>query len=430
MAEAARAPAEADARSGPAAASEVYVVDKNVANWQQLAASVPQGAELILLDTGSSGVEQLRQALEGRTGITALHILSHGTAGEITLGNETLGVASLAQSAGAWQAIGASLDVNGDILLYGCDVGADGQQFAQALSRATGADVAASSDATGAASRQGDWSLEVATGLIESRVFAAPGYDGLLAAPTVSTTATGITVSEPSTLNAAGADRATLSGWTFTDDGAGNVTVDVTVENPALGSLSSASMAGVTTVPGGYRFVGSVADANAWINQLVFAAADTELGNTAVSTRILVSITDSETPALTANRALDVSITPSNDPTTLADAAQSVNEGGSTTLTTTTLNAIDPEVAIGSQDASQIIYGIATNTAHGYLTLNGERIGVGSVFTQADVIAGRVVYVHTATGADQNLSDSFVIVVNDGATARRRSRAPTTRPSR
>ncbi|RIX79652.1 DUF4347 domain-containing protein, partial [Acidovorax cavernicola] len=414
MAEAARAPA--DAGPGPGQASEVYVVDKNVANWQQLAASVPQGAELILLDTGSSGVEQLRQALEGRTGITALHILSHGTAGEITLGNETLGVASLAQSAGAWQAIGASLSADGDILLYGCDVGADGQQFAQALSRATGADVAASDDATGAASRRGDWSLEVATGFIGARAFSAADYDGLLAAPTVSTTAPPITVSEPSTLNAAGADRATLSGWTITDDGAGNVTVDVTVENPALGTLSSASMAGVTTVPGGYRFVGSVADANAWINQLVFAAADTELGNTAANTRVLVTVTDSETPALTASRALDVSITPSNDPTTLADAAQAVNEGGSTTLGVATLNAIDPEVTIGSQNAGQIVYGIATNTTHGYLTLNGERIGVGSVFTQADVLAGRVVYVHTATGADQNLDDSFVVVVNDGAT--------------
>ncbi|MES2248006.1 MAG: VCBS domain-containing protein [Pseudomonadota bacterium] len=414
MAEAARAPAQADARSGPA--SEVYVVDKNVANWQQLAAAVPQGAQLILLDTGSSGVEQLRQALEGRTGLTALHILSHGTAGQITLGNETLGVASLSQSAGAWQAIGASLDVNGDILLYGCDVGADGQQFAQALSRATGADVAASNDATGAASRRGDWSLEVATGLIETRAFAAASYDGLLAAPTVSTTTPRITVSEPSTLNAPGADRATLSGWTLTDDGAGNVTVDVSVENPALGALSSASMSGVTTVPGGYRFVGSVADANAWINQLVFTAADTELGNATASTRILVSITDSETPALTANRALDVTITPSNDPTTVADAAQAVSEGGTTLLTGTTLNAVDPEVTVGSQNTGQIVYGIATNTTHGYLTLNGERIGVGSVFTQADVLAGRVAYVHTATGADQNLADSFVIVVNDGAT--------------
>ncbi|BEP69736.1 MULTISPECIES: VCBS domain-containing protein [unclassified Variovorax] len=411
---------EADARSAPgpalASSSEVYVVDKNVANWQQLAASVPQGAGLILLDTGSSGVEQLRQALEGRSGLTALHILSHGSAGEITLGNETLDVAGLARSAGAWQAIGASLGADGDILLYGCDVGADGQRFVQALGRATGADVAASSDATGAASRQGDWSLEVGTGLIESRAFAATDYDGLLAAPTVSTTTPRITVSEPSSLNAPGADRATLSGWTLTDDGAGNVTVDVTVENPALGALSSASMSGVTTVPGGYRFVGSVADANAWINQLVFTAADTELGNATATTRILVSITDSETPALTANRALDVTITPSNDPTTVADAAQTVSEGGTTVLTGTTLNAIDPEVTVGSQNTGQIVYGIATNTTHGYLTLNGERIGVGSVFTQADVLAGRVAYVHTATGADQNLDDSFVIVVNDGAT--------------
>ncbi|RST46380.1 cadherin-like domain-containing protein [Variovorax sp. DXTD-1] len=408
----------------PAAASaphEVYVVDQNIANWQQLAAAVPQGAQLIVLDSGSSGVQQLAVALSGQTGITALHILSHGSTGEITLGNEQVDTASLGGSADAWRAIGASLSADADILLYGCDVAADGAQFSQALASLTGADVASSTDATGATARGADWALESATGAIETRSFAAADFDGLMAAPTVATTATRLTVAEPSDLNQAGADRATLSGWTITDDGSGNVTVTVVVENPSVGTLSSASTTGVSAIAGGFSFTGSVANANAWVNQLVFTSADVELGTTAANTRILVNVTDSESPALNASRALDVTVTPSNDPVIVADATQAVAEIGSTTITLATLNAIDPEVAHGTQEPSQIVYGLTAAPVHGYLTVGGTRLGIGSVFTQQDVIDGRVVYVHTATGANQNTQDSFAVQVNDGATLSNRS---------
>ncbi|WP_165442111.1 cadherin-like domain-containing protein [Variovorax paradoxus] len=400
---------------------EVYVVDQNIAGWQQLAAAVPPGAQLILLDSGSSGVQQLANALSGQSGITALHILSHGSTGEITLGNEQVDTASLNGSAEAWRAIGASLSANADILLYGCDVAADGAQFSLALANLTGADVASSSDATGAAARGADWALESATGVIEARSFAAADFDGLMAAPTVATTATRLTVAEPSDLNAVGADRATLSGWTITDDGSGNVTVTVVVENPSVGTLSSASTTGVSAIAGGFSFTGSVANANIWVNQLVFTSANVELGTTAASTRILVNVTDSEAPALTANRALDVTVTPSNDSVAVADTAQAVSEIGSTTITVATLNAIDPEVTLGTQVPSQIVYGLTVAPAYGYLTLNGTRLGIGSVFTQQDVIAGLVVYVHTATGVDQNTQDGFAVQINDGATLANRS---------
>lgn len=411
------------AQPAATAPHEVYVVDQNVANWQQLAAAVPAGAELILLDTGSSGVQQLADALRGRTGITALHILSHGSAGEITLGNEQVDTASLDRSAELWRTIGASLTADGDILLYGCDVAADGTQFSQALGNLTGADVASSTDATGAAARGADWTLESATGHIEARSFADADFDGVMAAPTVATTATRLVVAEPSSLNAPGADRATLSGWTITDDGSGNVTVTVVVEDPTKGTLSSASTTGVTGIAGGYSFTGSVGAANAWVNQLVFTSADTELGTTAASTRIVVTVTDSEAQALTATRALDVTVTPSNDPVAVADAAQSVNEIGSTVLSVATLNALDPEVALGTQVPSQVVYALTADTAHGYLTLNGTRLGIGAVFTQQDVIDGHVVYVHTATGADQNTQDGFAVQINDGATPQNRSDA-------
>uniref|UniRef100_UPI002020A733 Ig-like domain-containing protein n=1 Tax=Escherichia coli TaxID=562 RepID=UPI002020A733 len=48
-------------------------------------------------------------------------------------------------------------------------------------------------------------------------------------------------------------------------------------------------------------------------------------------------------------------------------------------------------------------------------------MGVGSIFTQQDLIDGKVKYVHTATGADQNAADGFTAVINDGATPKAQS---------
>ena len=374
-----------------------------------------------MLDSSRSGVEQLADALRSESGISALHILSHGQDGSLILGSDRLDAESLATSAESWRAIGASLGVDGDILLYGCDVSASGQQFAQALAGLTGADVASSIDATGSAQLGGNWLLEAQTGAVETAGVHALEYAGLMAAPTVSTTALQLSVAEPSVLNAPGADRATLTGWTVADDGSGNVTVQVVVEDPTAGSISSSTTTGVTVVAGGLRFVGTAANATAWMNQLVFTAADNELGNTAVRTRLQVTVTDSETPALTATRALAVNVTPSNDPVSVADATTAVNEIGSTVLTTATLLAIDPEVSAGTQVPAQIVYSLTGNTAYGYLTLDGVRLGLGSVFTQQDVADGLVSYVHTAGGASQNTSDGFAVTVNDGATPSSRS---------
>ncbi|URX61645.1 VCBS domain-containing protein [Luteibacter anthropi] len=237
----------------------------------------------------------------------------------------------------------------------------------------------------------------------------------------ITTSSKGLTVSEPSTLNAAGADRGTLSGWSI--DGSGTVTVTAVVSDTSKGLLGTTTAA--TSVAGGYRFTGSVADATAWLNQLTFTAADVELGNTAARTTIEVSVTDSQSHS--ANHSLDVTVTPSNDPVSVADATKTVDEVSSTggpsisVIGTDTLVAIDPEVAAGTQTPEQIVYSVTDLPKYGYLALEGNRLGAGSVFTQQDVIDGKLTYVHTATGADQDTTDGFVARVNDGATPADRS---------
>ena len=410
------ATADAASEKPGSAASEVYVIDQHISGWQSLVDQVPQGSQVVIIDENSSGLSQLADALKGETNISAIHILSHGASDTITLGTDVLTADNLSAWSSQLSAIGASLSDSGDILLYGCDVSAQDNAFITRFAEVTQADVAASSDMTGSAALSGDWVLENHTGSIEAKTFAFD-YDGLLAGPEVTAPEKGITVAEPSSLNAAGADTATLSGWQVsTTDASETVTVTVSLSNSAIGKLSDSQTSNASLT-----MTGTASEAQAWLNSITFTSADVELGNTAASGKLDVTVRDSA--GVSTSKSIDVTVTPSNDPVSVADATQNVPEieSGGSVITTVTLNAIDAEVTAGTQQPVQIVYDLTDPPQYGYLTLNGDRMGVGSIFTQQDLIDGKVKYVHTATGADQNAADGFTAVINDGATPKAQS---------
>ncbi len=127
-----------------------------------------------------------------------MHVLSHGSDGVLQLGRTQLDAATLLQRAGEVAGWGASLSADADLLLYGCDLAAgdSGRQLVRDLAALSGADVAASTDLTGAAARGGDWLLEFERGPIEAAL--APSADfrahwqGLMATYTVTTTNDGL----------------------------------------------------------------------------------------------------------------------------------------------------------------------------------------------------------------------------------------------
>jgi len=112
----------------------------------------------------------------------------------VQLGSSQLDFETLLQRAAAVKKWGSALTEDGDILFYGCDLAATekGKSLLEAMSRLTGADVAASEDLTGAAAQGGDWDLEFKTGGIEAPVIvslpAEHEWDHLLATFTVSNT--------------------------------------------------------------------------------------------------------------------------------------------------------------------------------------------------------------------------------------------------
>jgi predicted secreted protein len=152
------------------ARKEIVFIEDNVADLDTLVQGIGFGKEIIILDSNRDGVHQIAQALAGRSGIDALHVIAHGTEGAADFGALKLDSANAGAHSDDLQAIGRSLAAGGDILLYGCNIGAGekGAGFLEQLAIATGADVVASNDLTGSAALGGDWELEVASGSIET----------------------------------------------------------------------------------------------------------------------------------------------------------------------------------------------------------------------------------------------------------------------
>ncbi|WP_273163110.1 DUF4347 domain-containing protein [Massilia timonae] len=149
---------------------EIAFIDTSIAGYQTLLEGLREGVEAVLIDGAHDGVAQIAAALAGRSGIEAVHVFTHGAPGMLQLGATRLTESSLADHAADLGVLRSALAEGADLLLYGCDVAAGdgGESFLQALSAATGADVAASVDPSGSALLGGDWELEAATGDIEA----------------------------------------------------------------------------------------------------------------------------------------------------------------------------------------------------------------------------------------------------------------------
>lgn len=147
-------------------------VDWRIDDAEVLLADLPDRAELILLSAESSGIKQITETLQARSDVSSVHLISHGGAGQIQLGRDTVDSHALQSSEQLIRGWRTSLSPDADILLYGCDVAGDesGVAFIEQLARLTDADVAASNNRTGSDREGGDWILENTIGQIESRV--------------------------------------------------------------------------------------------------------------------------------------------------------------------------------------------------------------------------------------------------------------------
>lgn len=102
-----------------------------------------------------------------------------------------------------------------------------------------------------------------------------------------------------------------------------------------------------------------------------------------------------------------INVNPVNDAPVITNNGASVTEGSSTIITTAKLTASDPDTA-----NVNLVYTVNTAPAHGRLELTTSPGVSITSFTQADLAAGRVRYVHDAS---EPAADSFTFTLSDGA---------------
>jgi len=174
---------------------EIVFVDAAVDDYQQLVDDIYRNSdasrniEVVILDRDRDGIEQISTLLQDRNDLDAIHIISHGSDGNIELGNTSLNSDTLAENNLSIALWANAFTESGDILIYGCNLAQSevGKSLINELGALTLTDVAASDDLTGHTNQGGDWMLEFNAGSIEAAV--APSaevqaqWSGLLAAP-------------------------------------------------------------------------------------------------------------------------------------------------------------------------------------------------------------------------------------------------------
>ncbi len=158
----------------------LVVVNSSVADSAKIVNDLGDNYEILRLEAGTDALDTINAYLDSHadTEYSALHIISHGSDGYITLNGEKIDNSTL--NPADWKAIGEHLTDDADILIYGCDTAQsdEGKALVRTIADLTGADVAASTDSTGS---DGDWDLEYRTGLIESATIQPAEYSGRLA---------------------------------------------------------------------------------------------------------------------------------------------------------------------------------------------------------------------------------------------------------
>jgi hypothetical protein len=348
---------------------EVAFVDPALQNSKQLLSGLDKVIEVVSLQSGQDPLKQISDYLASHNNISALHLFSHGTPGNVTLGNTVLAADTLNEHAQQLESWKQSLTTDADILLYGCDVaaGSKGEAFITQLSILTGADVAASTDPTGAAAKGGDWDLEHSTGIIEATVLNVAGFDALMAAPVntvpdVQTVAEDNTITFSGTISVADADGGSLTTTISVADGTLTLSqiTGLTIDN---GSNGSASM----------RISGTIADINSALNGLIYRPTKDYAGaDTLTITTNDGSSTDTDTVGITitANATAPVLTLPIAAQTVAEDTASYLNFTGSNAITLTDADANDLQtltltVAHGTLNIKTDVSGSIGATANG-----------------------------------------------------------------
>ncbi|HIJ85254.1 MAG TPA: DUF4347 domain-containing protein, partial [Magnetococcales bacterium] len=104
---------------------EIMFIDPRVPDYETLLKGASPNLQIVVLDARQDGVQRISEILAGLgTQFDAIHIISHGSDAQVQLGHAILSDQTMENHQEALQGWGKALSADGDILFYGCDVGA------------------------------------------------------------------------------------------------------------------------------------------------------------------------------------------------------------------------------------------------------------------------------------------------------------------
>jgi len=387
--------------------SEIVFVDTGINQYEALAtAASDKGYTVVLIESGSDGIDQMAQYLQSRSGVEAIHILGHGGAGEQRIGTTTLNAQTLAEHEAALKQVGSALSADGDILLYGCYVAADdGTLFVDSLARLTGADVASSDDPTGNIGSGGDWVLEYGRGVIEAKSLfegdSVVGFNEVLAASTLTSSVSGLTTPEDVALSLAG--KISASG---AETSTMEAVITVTAGNGQVSSGSGDDLVSGTSLAA----QGALLDINTFLAGLGFIPDSNWSGTATIKLTVDSNYTNAASINDVAELIFSIMVAPVSDTPVGTDKTLTIIEDTQVTLSVADFGFSDP-----NDDPADnfVAVEITALPAAGSLTLAGAVVTVGQSISATQIANGDLKY---ALAANDTTTRSFGFkVVDDGA---------------
>jgi hypothetical protein len=206
----------------------------------------------------------------------------------------------------------------------------------------------------------------------------------------------GISLNNPLIVNEGGNQVITNGVLRVTDADTPDAQLVYTVVTPPSSTIGSLRLNTSTVLAAGATF--TQADINA--NRISYV----QNGSEATGDSFVFRVTDGGTPI--EDTTFTVQINPISDPPVLtANQVLNVSEGQAGTITSTLLQATDPDTA-----ANLLVYTLSSTPRSGSLQLNGTNLSIGQTFTQSDIDNGGVSYSHNGS---ETTGDSFTFTIGD-----------------
>jgi hypothetical protein len=152
-------------------ANRVVVLDPSLPSVDILIKQLSPGSKIVYLRKTSDPLRSITKILKQCAPVSSLHIFLEGRPGVFLFAGAEVDLNNINESENVLSEWRQYFADDGDIFLYGCEIGKGdkGLAFVRALAMATGLDIAASDNLTGSDVEGGDWYLEVKSGTIEDQ---------------------------------------------------------------------------------------------------------------------------------------------------------------------------------------------------------------------------------------------------------------------